>query len=32
MILAFPGHIKSIFGPYLSDGSPKDSRTVQVGL
>ena len=22
----------SIFGPYLSDGSPKDSSTVQVGL
>ena len=31
MILAFPGHIKSIFGPYLSDGTPKDSSTGQVG-
>ena len=32
MIVVYPGHIHSIFGPYLSDGSPKDSSTGQVGL
>ena len=32
MIVVCPAHIHSIFGPYLSDGSSKNSSTVQVGL
>ena len=30
VIVVYPGHIKSIFGPYLSDGSSKNSSTVQI--
>ena len=32
MIVVNPGNIHFIFAPYLSDGSPKDSSTVQVCL
>ena len=32
MIVVYTCHIQSIFGPYLFDGSPKDTSTVQVGL
>ena len=32
MIVVYPCHIQSIFGPYLSDGSSKDSSTGQAGI